>query len=268
MNVSATENFKVTSMQFAPDDPYMSPTLLPSSPSAAERTTPRLFKQERQGRDKMVASGILNSRRLVEGSATGEVVSASYTTLTSPISATPEEASNMPTSDVAAAIRTRGIEAMSRSSPKGRGCMSCEFDAKPTDVIAGLETSVAASCTDPLADIDFLATDKADDVSDDPVPQAAFDSMTIPFSMSMMRELFTHLDDEGTGHISKNQWVEFFRQKRNLRKLLLKDEEDGEDDARIMRKLLRQLKEVDLKKNGFVDWEAFISYFQRSGYTA
>merc|ERR1712227_512697 len=46
-----------------------------------------------------------------------------------------------------------------------------------------------------------------------------------PFSVSTTRELFSHLDDEGTGKITKNRWLEFFRKNPSLRKLLLKDEE-------------------------------------------
>lgn len=269
---------------------------LPLSPAhAAERITPKDFKQERQRRAEREAKDILASRPLEKsgdvapgfGAAAVEAVNG-YTPSTA--LAAPTDVVLDPAAD---SIRARGMAAMAKSSaprpgrPSTESCAEVDdpslrlaskssIDIKDTDFasfVFAAQTSGEAPVHIDQDAVEVLAeqpaSEKAEKVAAEPEPsECRVEDMLPPFSNSCMRQFFTRLDDEGAGKITKNQWVDFFKRNANLRKLLLKDEDDAEaeDDARIMRRLLRQVKEVDTNKDGFVDWDEFLGYFRRCGY--
>jgi len=260
-----------------------SPALvLPSSP-AFDRTTPKNFKEGRHNKAAAVANDILSSWRNdknTDGVAINEGTEENEAGLAAGTAPPPLD-------PVFEAIKARGLAAMAKTSPTGHERPATvgggeqllvgeagEFGSKPRDI---LEVAIEGDWIEGCADNEFSLVmspagpaEAADVGEEGPAPadisQIELQDATPPFRISFMREWFTLLDDEGAGKITKNQWVEFFKQTPKLRKLFLKDEDEPEDDARLMRRLLRQLKEVDVNKDGFIDWEEFVTFFKGCGY--
>lgn len=214
-----------------------------------------MWKQERQHRGGVVAKDILSSahpdRMAAESGDAADVK-------TNPML---QQVVDEPLSPVAAQIRARGLAAVSAKRASAG-------QVQPSSAPAADDLALAEPAASPVPGGGVDGTAKQDQAERS--VEDSLHELVPPFSIPTMRELFSHLDDEGTGKITKNQWLEFFRKSPSLRKMLLKDEEGGspadEDDARIMRRLLRQLKDVDINKDGFIDWDEFSSYFHSCGY--
>lgn len=245
----------------APSSP---PASLPSSPTAAsDHITPRLFKHERQERDRVTGNCVLAARR-------PDFAASGTASASDPASPCTSPTSSSALSDVAVGIKARGEKAMAKGRPGTASGNACASSDHPPEGNGNTETGAAdgrgANEMVNITEEGLLAepSDNIFDVAD--ASERSFEDMVPPFSMSELKEFFLHLDDEGAGKISKNHWVDFFRTNPKLRKLLLKDEDDQEEDARIQRRLLRQLKDVDLNKDAFIDWDEFLAFFQSAGY--
>lgn len=96
-----------------------------------------------------------------------------------------------------------------------------------------------------------------------------FDSCTI-------RQWFLEMDIEKTGHVEPREFMNFLRERPQLKNLMLEHARaemkgaqqctDREFEALEMRRLKKFLKEMDEDGNGTLEWEEFVEFFRRTGY--
>lgn len=103
--------------------------------------------------------------------------------------------------------------------------------------------------------------------SDDNKPR--FDALTL-------RQWFNVMDVQKTGHVAKNEWMKFLNAHENkqLKQIILDGtdvdisiEDDGSQrmkEALEMRRLLKIWRQLDINGNHTLEWEEFLSFFQRS----
>lgn len=99
------------------------------------------------------------------------------------------------------------------------------------------------------------------------------------FDIYTLRQWFMEMDTEQSGHVTKDAFMLFLRQRPQLRNLMLAQSQQqvGKNakealmtkqaaHALEMRRMLKVLRDIDEDKNGTLEWEEFIEFFRKSGY--
>lgn len=94
-----------------------------------------------------------------------------------------------------------------------------------------------------------------------------------------IRQWFNSMDEDNNGNISKQEWLRFLRQNPKFRAMLLNMDESVCPDrfsmrssqslqleAKEMKMVMRLWKELDVDKNGTLDFDEFITLFERTGH--